>query len=72
MLITSASSKTAQALASQLANRKKVGGLSLKLVGLTSTKNADFVKGLGWYDETMSYDALNQLNANTNSNTRAQ
>ncbi|MEO0570293.1 MAG: DUF2855 family protein [Bacteroidota bacterium] len=61
ILITSASSKTAQALAFSLANRKKEQGSNFSLVGLTSNKNLEFVRQLGWYDETLPYNGLNQL-----------
>ena len=64
ILITSASSKTAQALACLLAHRKEENTLNWNLVGLTSKKNVEFVKQLGWYDQTISYDSMAQLNAN--------
>ncbi|MTI30318.1 DUF2855 family protein [Cytophagales bacterium RKSG123] len=64
ILITSASSKTAQALAFLLAHRKKENALNLNLVGLTSKKNMEFVRQLGWYDQTISYDSIAQLNSN--------
>ncbi len=56
ILITSASSKTAQVLACLLAHRKKEHDLNL--IGLTSGKNIDFVKELGWYDQVISYDEI--------------
>ena len=56
ILISSASSKTAIAAAFMLARRDGV-----KLVGLTSPRNADFVEGLGIYDRTVSYDAIDSL-----------
>lgn len=52
VLIASASSKTAFALAFCL-NRRGV-----KAIGLTSAGNVDFVNGLGWYDEVATYDSL--------------
>ncbi|MEQ8809634.1 MAG: DUF2855 family protein [Imperialibacter sp.] len=64
ILITSASSKTAQALAYLLALRKKENALNFNLVGLTSKKNMAFVRQLGWYDQTMSYDEMGHLNGN--------
>ena len=64
ILITSASSKTAQALACLLARRKKENGLDLNLLALTSKRNTEFVRQLGWYDQTISYDSIAQLNAN--------
>jgi hypothetical protein len=56
VLISSASSKTAIAAAFMLAQRDGV-----ELVGLTSPRNADFVAGLGIYDRTVSYDAIDSL-----------
>lgn len=64
ILFTSSSSKTAQALACLLAHSKKEKGLNLNIIGLTSKKNVSFVRGLGWYDETISYDSIDQLNTN--------
>ncbi len=61
ILVTSASSKTAQALACLLANRKKEHNLNFNLLGLTSLKNIEFVKQLGWYDQTISYDKISHL-----------
>jgi len=56
VLLTSASSKTAIALAFAL----KAGG-GRQAIGLTSARNADFVSGLGLYDSVATYDALDQL-----------
>ncbi len=56
VLISSASSKTAIAAAFLLARREGV-----ELVGLTSPRNADFVAGLGIYDRTVGYDAIESL-----------
>jgi len=64
IILTSASSKTAQALACLLAYRKKENDLNLNILGLTSKKNTEFVEQLGWYDQTISYDAITTLNAN--------
>ncbi|NKI32254.1 DUF2855 family protein [Croceivirga thetidis] len=64
IVITSASSKTAQALAFLLAERKKQHRLNINIVGLTSNTNLDFVKNLGWYDKVLPYDNLDQLNTN--------
>ncbi len=66
IMLTSASSKTAQALAFLLALRKKTHGLNIKLLGLTSSKNVAFVNQLGWYDQTISYDELSTLEENEN------
>ncbi|MDX6595158.1 MAG: hypothetical protein QOI72_540 [Solirubrobacterales bacterium] len=56
IVMSSASSKTAIAAAFLLARRQGV-----ELVGLTSPRNADFVAGLGIYDRTLSYDAIDSL-----------
>src|SRR4051812_26401328 len=53
VLLSSASSKTAFGLAHLLQTRKQV-----RVVGLTSPGNADFVRSLGCYDEVVSYDAV--------------
>jgi len=64
IVITSASSKTAQALAFLLATRKKTQSLAISIIGLTSGSNEDFVKQLGWYDQVFSYDKIDQLDNN--------
>ena len=51
MLLSSASSKTAYGLAHLVHAR------GIKVIGLTSAGNADFVKSLGCYDEVVTYDA---------------
>ncbi len=51
--ISSASSKTAIAAAFMLAQRQGVD-----VVGLTSSRNLEFVKGLEIYDEVVAYDDL--------------
>jgi len=56
IVISSASSKTAIAAAFLLARRQGV-----ELVGLTSPRNAEFVAGLGIYDRTVTYDAIDSL-----------
>lgn len=56
VLISSASSKTAIAAAFMLAQRDGV-----ELVGLTSPRNAPFVEGLGIYDRTVAYEAIDSL-----------
>ena len=53
VVLSSASSKTAYATAWCLAQRGDV-----KLVGLTSSRNLDFVRRLGVYHEVVAYDAL--------------
>lgn len=56
IVISSASSKTAIGAAFLLAQRKGV-----ELVGLTSPRNAEFVKGLGIYNHTVTYDLIDSL-----------
>ena len=64
VVLTSASSKTAQALAFLLNLRKKEKNLDINIVGLTSKGNVDFVKNTGWYDQTLVYDDITSLNNN--------
>jgi uncharacterized protein DUF2855 len=56
MILSSASSKTAFGLAHLLSLRKQV-----RVIGLTSAANADFVKSLGCYDEVVTYDGVSAL-----------
>lgn len=58
IVLASASSKTALALAFLLAAR---GGL--EVVGLTSSRNADFVRSVGYYDRTVGYHDIKALPA---------
>jgi hypothetical protein len=55
VILSSASSKTALGLGWLLARR------GVKVVGLTSPGNADFLKGLGFFDQVVTYDAIPQL-----------
>ena len=56
LVVSSASSKTSIALAFQALHRGHA-----RVVGLTSPRNADFVKSLGFYDEVLPYDAVTEL-----------
>ncbi len=56
ILISSASSKTAIAAAFLLSQRTEA-----ELVGLTSARSQEFVDGLGIYDQTLTYDAIDSL-----------
>lgn len=56
VILSSASSKTAFALAHELHKRKAV-----TVIGLTSAGNRAFVEGLGCYDRVMTYDAMAEL-----------
>jgi hypothetical protein len=56
VLITSASSKTSIALAFMVSQAGRA-----KAVGLTSSRNFEFVKSLGCYDEVLTYDEVTSL-----------
>lgn len=56
VVIASASSKTALALAAQLRER---GGINV--IGLTSARNAEFVAAVGYYDQTVTYGNVHTL-----------
>jgi len=58
VILSSASSKTSFGLAFILHKNRKV-----KVTGLTSTANMDFVESLGIYDEVVSYGDINSLDA---------
>lgn len=51
VVISSASSKTAIAMAARSARHG-----DLKVIGLTSRSNLDFVRSLPWYDEVLDYE----------------
>lgn len=55
VVLSSASSKTALGLAWCLAQR------GVKVTGLTSPRNVDFLRGLGFYDRVVTYDAVPAL-----------
>jgi hypothetical protein len=57
LIVVSASSKTGIGLAYALSD----DATAPQVVGLTSKRNLDFVKGLGLYDHSVSYDALNAI-----------
>ncbi|NMM50832.1 DUF2855 family protein [Marinigracilibium pacificum] len=61
IVIISASSKTAQALACLVAHHKSENQSDLNLIGLTSSRNKDFVDHLGWYDKVISYDSVGEI-----------
>jgi hypothetical protein len=56
VLISSASSKTAIALAFRLSEHGRA-----KAIGLTSARNLAFVESTGFYDRVLTYDALGSL-----------
>ena len=55
VLLSSASSKTASAIAFLLASR------GCAVIGLTSSRNEQFVRGLGVYEEVAAYDTIDAL-----------
>ncbi|KPP95088.1 DUF2855 family protein [Erythrobacter sp. HL-111] len=57
VLLTSASSKTAMALASAA----RAGSPEVRRIGLTSRGNVDFVARTGLYDEVVAYDAVEEI-----------
>lgn len=57
VVLSSASSKTAYGTAALLQ------GGDVRVVGLTSTANVEFTRGLGCYDEVLGYDEATQLPA---------
>jgi Protein of unknown function (DUF2855) len=58
VILSSASSKTAIGLAHLLGSRKQV-----RVIGLTSAANADFVGSLSCYDEVVGYDNVSALSS---------
>ena len=60
VVLSSASSKTAYATAFCLSERRGTPGAP-KIVGLTSPANVAFTRGLGCYDEVLTYDAIATL-----------
>jgi hypothetical protein len=56
VLISSASSKTSIALAFQVKQ-----GARVRAIGLTSARNLAFVRGLGFYDEVVTYEEIASL-----------
>jgi Protein of unknown function (DUF2855) len=61
VVLSSASSKTAFGLAHLLHTRRK----DIRVVGLTSAANSDFVRSLGCYDEVATYDRVTSLPSDT-------
>ena len=57
VMLSSASSKTAFGLAHLLHTLRK----DIRVIGLTSPANTDFVRSLGCYDDVVTYDAVTSL-----------
>jgi len=62
VLVLSASSKTAIGFAQRAAERG-----TAKVIGLTSAGNADFVRRLGFYDQVVTYDDIDSVDASVTS-----
>lgn len=60
VLVLSASSKTGFSLAHCLSTR---GEPRPRVIGLTSASNREFTEGLGCYDEVLTYDEIEKLDA---------
>ena len=63
VIVASASSKTALALAALLSSQRD--GRALEVIGLTSARNADFVREVGYYDRVVVYGDVSSLDAAT-------
>ena len=61
VMLSSASSKTAFGLAHLLHTLRK----DIRVIGLTSAANTDFVRSLGCYDEVVTYDRITSLPSNS-------
>ena len=61
VILSSASSKTAFGLAHLIHSQRK----PVRVVGLTSVSNVDFVRSLGCYDDVVTYDAIATLPVET-------
>ena len=64
VILSSASSKTAYGTAFCLGQRAGAGK-DVKIVGLTSPSNLAFTRGLGCYDEVLTYDTIASLPKDT-------
>src|SRR5882762_8460430 len=61
VMLSSASSKTAFGLAHLLHTLRE----DIRVIGLTSAANTDFVQSLGCYDEVVTYDRITSLPSNS-------
>jgi uncharacterized protein DUF2855 len=62
VILSSASSKTAFGLA-HLLHKRQDAGQGIRVIGLTSKGNVDFVTSLGCYDEVVTYDRVTAMPA---------
>ena len=60
VVLSSASSKTAYGTAFCLSQRRGAPDAP-RIIGLTSTANVEFTRGLGCYDDVLDYDQIDQL-----------
>lgn len=67
IILTSSSSKTALSLAQLIKKRKTENTTTIKIIGLTSKKNVDFVKATGYYDEVVAYEDYKSISHEINS-----
>lgn len=67
IVLTSASSKTALALAYLMKNRKQTTKNNLQIIGLTSAKNKAFVEGSDYYDMVLTYEEYTKIDTGLNS-----
>ncbi|KAK0203646.1 hypothetical protein DFS33DRAFT_1461240 [Desarmillaria ectypa] len=58
ILLSSASSKTAFCVAYLIRKRRMSAGITPKIIGLTSSINMEFTKGLELYDEVLEYSSF--------------
>ena len=63
LVLTSASSKTALGMAFLLNHKRADRSEKYQIIGLTSESNKTFVEGLGCYDQVLSYDEIETLDA---------
>lgn len=62
VVVLSASSKTGIAFAQRVAARRDAGA-DLRVIGLTSAGNVEFVESLDWYDTVLTYDDVASIPA---------
>jgi hypothetical protein len=64
VVISSASSRTGYSEAFSIGLQRDARGSDIEVIGLTSARHRDFVEGLGLYSKVLTYDELEQLDAN--------
>ena len=66
IILTSASSKTALSLAQLIKKRKNNDGLDIQIIGLTSTRNVEFVESTKYYDQVIPYEKIKSITDGVN------